>query len=157
VGLDAFAASLVGRPDSLHLPSLGERIGAGSPGWSLRFGSKEIPMLSPVAGEVVEINPQIPSDPGLCVDDPYGDGWLFELEVSDRRSALAPLLSGTAARDWTDRCVGSLQRRISPALGTVLQDGGLPISGIARAVDPEGWEHLATEFLLTEVESAQPS
>jgi hypothetical protein len=43
----------------------------------------------------------------------------------------------------------ALSLRLAPELGQVLQDGGTPIHGIARAVAGESWEALAREFFLT--------
>jgi hypothetical protein len=34
-------------------------------------------------------------------------------------------------------------------LGRVLQDGGIPVAGLARQIDPEHWDRLAAELLLT--------
>jgi len=35
--------------------------------------------LSPVAGEVVEINDRLSEEPNLVNEDPYGDGWLVKI------------------------------------------------------------------------------
>jgi glycine cleavage system H protein len=40
-------------------------------------------IYSPVAGEVLEINPQLESNPGLVNTDPYGEGWLFKIKLSE--------------------------------------------------------------------------
>jgi hypothetical protein len=39
--------------------------------------------------------------------------------------------------------------KLSPELGVVMQDGGTPVDGIAHAIDPEHWDRIAAEFLLT--------
>jgi glycine cleavage system H protein len=38
--------------------------------------------LAPVAGEVVEVNERLESEPNLVNDDPYGDGWLVKMSGS---------------------------------------------------------------------------
>ena len=43
-----------------------------------------------------------------------------------------------------------LRRRLSPELGLVYQDGGTPVHGLARRLDPERWDRLARECFLTE-------
>jgi hypothetical protein len=42
-----------------------------------------------------------------------------------------------------------LSMRVSPELGQVLQDGGVPVHGIARALSGDGWDDLARQFFLT--------
>jgi glycine cleavage system H protein len=50
-----------------------------------------------VAGEVVEINSALDADPAVVNRDPYGDGWMVTLRVTDPK-ALAGLLSPAAYR-----------------------------------------------------------
>jgi glycine cleavage system H protein len=40
-------------------------------------------IYAPVAGEVVEVNPEVEGDPSLVNTDPYGKGWIFKLKVKD--------------------------------------------------------------------------
>ena len=54
VGLDDFAQKLIGKIDAVELPPVGSRLAQGDKGWSLVVDAVPIPMLSPVAGEVVE-------------------------------------------------------------------------------------------------------
>jgi glycine cleavage system H protein len=39
-------------------------------------------LYSPLAGEIVEINPRLDKEPALVNTDPYGDGWMIKLRVS---------------------------------------------------------------------------
>ena len=91
--------------------------------------------------------------PRLLNDDPYGKGWLFEVRSPRLKSNLKNLLSGGLARSWMERAGAALRGRIAIAsggeLGVVLQDGGLPVAGIARELSPDGWEEVARDFLLT--------
>jgi glycine cleavage system H protein len=40
-------------------------------------------LFAPVAGEVAEVNEQLEMEPELVNDDPYGDGWMAKIKVSD--------------------------------------------------------------------------
>ena len=40
-------------------------------------------LFSPVAGEVVEVNPRLDAEPSLVNSDPYGDGWMIKLRLAD--------------------------------------------------------------------------
>lgn len=149
VGLDDFAQRLVGRPDAVDLPRKGAIVEPGMPGMKLRFDGQSVPVLSPLGGEVVETNPEVVRDPRVLCDDPYGRGWLMKVRVPRPAAALSNLLSGRTARAWMDEAAGSLSGLMGPALGPVLQDGGVPVSGFARELSPEGWRHIAEELLLT--------
>ena len=44
----------------------------------------------------------------------------------------------------------ALMERMAGEMGAVYQDGGTPVAGIARILDPDDWDKLVKEFLLTE-------
>jgi hypothetical protein len=106
-------------------------------------------MLSPVDGTVVEVNERVERDPA-ALRDPYGAGWLFKVKVPELGRALGQLLDPAAARAYLEAAAEGLSRELQPALGRVLQDGGVPVHGIARAVAGEGWAALARKHLLTD-------
>jgi glycine cleavage system H protein len=149
VGLDDFAHRLLGRADAVELPAAGSEIAAGRPGFALRVAGRRIPALAPLSGEVTRVNEAMLADPALGLADPYGAGWLFEVRGSLPVAAVESLYSGERARGWIERTTDALMGRMSPALGTVLQDGGVPVAGIARELDPEHWDELAAELLGT--------
>lgn len=49
-------------------------------------------LFSPVSGEITEVNERLEDDPELVNSDPYGDGWMVKLKLSDA-SELDALLS----------------------------------------------------------------
>ncbi|HEY7561371.1 MAG TPA: glycine cleavage system protein GcvH [Gaiellaceae bacterium] len=40
-------------------------------------------LISPLSGEVLEVNPKVLEEPETVNDDPYGDGWLLRVRMSD--------------------------------------------------------------------------
>ncbi len=150
VGMDDFAQKLIGKAESVQLPPIGARLAQGDKGWSILVDSTHIPMLSPVAGEVVEVNPNVLRSPDLLNRDPYGDGWLIKVK-SDRIPADARnLLSGNLAMAWMEKTLENLNPVPLPELGVVMQDGGLPLDGLAKILGGENWQKLAKTYLLTE-------
>ncbi len=147
IGVDDFAQRLLGPVERISLPAVGSRLEQGEPGWSMAIDSKSIAMLAPVGGEVVARNEAVLRDPRLLNREPYGSGWLLRVRTPRERHGLRSLLSGRFARAWMQATEDELRRISSGELGLVLQDGGTPVSGIARAVSPEGWELLARDFL----------
>jgi glycine cleavage system H protein len=150
VGVDDFAQKLIGRVDAVELPAVGSRLTQGDKGWSLKVDSEAIPMLSPVDGEVVAVNQEVLRSPGILSRDPYGAGWLLKVK-SDRIAAdNRNLLTGKLARAWMETSLENLHPVRHEALGPVMQDGGLPVEGIARALGGDQWAELAKTHLLTD-------
>jgi glycine cleavage system H protein len=150
VGVDDFAQKLIGRVDAVELPAVGSRLTQGDKGWSLKVDSEAIPMLSPVDGEVVAVNQEVLRSPGILSRDPYGAGWLLKVK-SDRIAAdNRNLLTGKLARAWMETSLENLHPVRHEALGPVMQDGGLPVEGIARALGGDRWAELAKTHLLTD-------
>jgi glycine cleavage system H lipoate-binding protein len=150
VGLDDFAQKLVGTVDAVELPAVGTRLAQGEVGWNLVVDAEHIPMLSPVAGEVVEVNLEVLQFPEIVHQDPYGEGWLLKVKTSRLASNARYLLSGRLARVWMEDALDKLHPLHGGSLGPVLQDGGVPVAGMARAIDPDHWGRFARIHLLTE-------
>ncbi len=148
VGLDDFAHKLVGPVKGIELPALGESVAPGEPAIRLRDDGSAVSLLAPVDGKVVAVNRAATEEP-TRLDDPYGQGWLFQVQSSRLDSNLRQLLRGAAARRLMDHAAEELAARVSPGVGEVLQDGGTPVHGIAREIEPADWAAPARQFFLT--------
>jgi glycine cleavage system H protein len=150
VGLDDFAAKLVGPISRVSLPAVGASVGQGEQAWRLMAADgRSVDMLSPVDGTVVELNPALAASPDLAERDPYGDGWLVKVRPSRLRANRINLMEGRAVQRWMEEAAAGLRGHVAPGLGALAQDGGAPVAGMARAIDPDGWDRLAAAFLLT--------
>jgi glycine cleavage system H protein len=149
VGLDDFAAQLVGPPDGLDLPEAGAEIRQGEPGWTVRAGDRALTMLAPVAGRVVAVNPAVLASPRLATDAPYGEGWLLKVRTPNRAASLRNLFSGELASIWMQHTAERLRSLPADRLGVVMPDGGAPVRGFGHALGPEEWELVARELFLT--------
>jgi glycine cleavage system H lipoate-binding protein len=147
VGADDFAHKLVGAA-KVVLPVLGDRVAQGEPAFEIGDGEKEVPMLSPVDGTVVAVNAAVRErEDGL--DDPYGRAWLFKVKANRLAANLRQLLTAGPAQRLVDEAEASIALRLAPELGRVLQDGGTPVHGIARALAGDDWDALARQYFLT--------
>jgi glycine cleavage system H protein len=56
-------------------------------------------VIAPLSGEIVEVNAGLSEDPGLVNEDPYGEGWLVKVRISDpsERGALLDAASYRAS------------------------------------------------------------
>lgn len=148
VGLDDFAQKLVD-PEVVVLPKAGDRVLQGQPAFAVGDRVVTVPMLAPVGGEVVAVNAAAVEDPAR-LRDAYGAGWLFKVRVPDLAAQGRRLLSGERVQAYLERAAEALALRMEPELGHVLQDGGTPIHGIARALAGDGWAGMARHFFQTE-------
>jgi len=76
-----------------------------------------IPMLSPVAGEVVEVNPEVLRSPEILREDPYGKGWLLKVKSTRIASNTRNLLSGKLAKAWMESALDKLHPLHGESLG----------------------------------------
>jgi len=150
VGLDDFAQRLLGRPNAIQLPRIGQRLQLGERAWAVTVDATLLTMLSPVEGKVVAINRTLRDTPELVNADPYGAGWLLEVRVVRPKTALKNLMSGALAASWMEQATERVRAMCNGQLGMVLPDGGEPIPGFICAVAPDEWAAAARAFLLTD-------
>jgi glycine cleavage system H protein len=156
VGMDDFAQKMAGPMGLRNNPTVGSFIRQGDRCWSLQDGEKSVDMLAPISGEVVEVNIALLAElekadhriASLDID-PYGKGWLLKVIPANFERERKGLLSGVLAKKWMAEVADQLRQKISPELGTVMQDGGVPVAGMARIIDAEEWDLLLKEFFLT--------
>jgi glycine cleavage system H lipoate-binding protein len=148
IGLDDFAARLLGKIDGLELPARGRWLRQGEKGWTLARGDHHFEMLSPIEGEVVDVNPEVLKDPAVIHKDPYGVGWLVAVNSPAANSNLKNLLRGRLAQRWMEESVATLHTHFSPSTGVHLQDGGHAVSDVLSELPEEGWERRVRELFL---------
>jgi hypothetical protein len=130
------------------LPSLGAKVAQGEPAFEIGDGDKDVPMLSPVDGTVVAVNLAVKDQPD-ALGDPYGRAWLFKVKANRLAANLRQLLTDGSAHRFMEEAEATIALRLAPELGQVLQDGGTPVHGIARALAGDDWDDLARQYFLT--------
>jgi len=148
IGLDDFAVRLLGKIDQLELPARGRWLRQGEKGWTLARGGHRFEMLSPIEGEVVDVNPEVLRDPCIIHKDPYGAGWLVAVNAPAVSSNLKNLLRGRVAQRWMEESVMTLHSHLSPSSGVHLQDGGQAISDLLSVLPEERWDKVVCEMFL---------
>jgi glycine cleavage system H protein len=101
IGITDFAQSALGDIVFVQLPEVGTEVAAGE-----SFGEVESPksmsdLYAPISGKVSAVNSDLDGSPDLVNSDPYGAGWLLDVQVSDAaelESAIATLLDADAYR-----------------------------------------------------------
>ncbi|MBI4906952.1 MAG: glycine cleavage system protein H [Acidobacteria bacterium] len=148
IGIDDFAARLAGKIESIELPKPGQWLRQGQRSWKLLRNNQTAEMVSPIEGEVLEINPDVVKDPSLLRSDPYGQGWLMTLHVPDEEGTTRNFIPGYLVRGWMESVAEKLYARQPEFAGAVAADPGVPVEDIAEALQEKDWTALTSEFFL---------
>jgi glycine cleavage system H protein len=149
VGVDEFAAKLAGKIQKIELPKAGQWIRQGQTAWTLYRNGESTSMVSPIEGEVVEVNPDVVNDPSLLGNDPYGKGWLMTVHVPDEEGTWRNLLPVNMVRSWMKDAVTRLYARQPAFAGAVAADGGRPVDDLLAGIPGAEWRRITAEFFLT--------
>lgn len=98
IGISAFAIDQLGDLVFLELPEIGETLEVGESFGTIESVKAVEDLYPPVSGTVIERNDAMVDAPEQIADDPYGEGWLLKLRVSDPDRALADTLSSQEYR-----------------------------------------------------------
>lgn len=101
VGITAFAQDALGDIVYVSLPEPGTEVTAGSSCGEVESTKSVSDIYAPLSGTVTARNTALDGSPELVNSDPYGDGWMFELQPADG-SAVDALLDAEAYRASVD-------------------------------------------------------
>jgi glycine cleavage system H protein len=97
VGITDYAQGELGDVVFVNLPKKGDTLTSHQAFGTIEAVKAVSELYSPAAGTVADVNPTLESDPAVVNRDPYGDGWMITLRLSDP-AALDGLLSPAAYR-----------------------------------------------------------
>lgn len=98
VGITDYAQDALGDVVFVDLPAVGKQIDSGSLLGEVESTKSVSELYSPVTGTVVAVNTALADAPERLNEDPYGEGWICEIELSEGAS-LDALLEPAAYRD----------------------------------------------------------
>jgi glycine cleavage system H protein len=101
VGITDFAQDALGDVVYVDIPEVGTEVQAGQPFGEVESTKSVSEVYSPVSGTVVERNEALSDEPQKVNADPYGDGWMVIIQLSDR-SELDGLLDAGGYRAFTE-------------------------------------------------------
>jgi glycine cleavage system H protein len=82
VGITDYAQDALGDIVYVQLPETGSKVEAGQPLGEVESTKSVSEIYAPLAGTVVALNDQLADTPELINTDPYGSGWLVEIELA---------------------------------------------------------------------------
>lgn len=95
VGVTDYAQSNLGDIVFLEIETVGETLDKGEPFGNIEAVKAVEELYMPVSGEVIEINPTLEASPEIVNKDPYGEGWMVKIKLTDF-DELATLLDAAA-------------------------------------------------------------
>jgi Glycine cleavage H-protein len=139
IGLDELAARLVGTPDLVSLPEVGQGLEVNQTAWRMKKNGHEIEVRAPLEGTVVGIGgPK--------------EGWYLKirprLELREP-ATLRHLLRGPEVHGWMSRELERLQLQLrAPNTAPALADGGVLMPDLMNAVPEADWDAVLADTFL---------
>jgi len=101
VGITDFAQDALGDVVYADVPEVGTQVKAGEPFGEVESTKSVSDVYAPLSGSVVDRNPRLSEGPEILNRDPYGDGWMVVIELSDQ-AEVGALLEAAAYRELTE-------------------------------------------------------
>ena len=87
VGITDYAQKQLGDIVYLELPEVGRTLNQGEVFGTIESVKAVSDVIAPLSGEIVEVNEALGSGPEAINDDPYGEGWMVRIRLSDPSQA----------------------------------------------------------------------
>ena len=98
IGITDYAQGELGDIVYVEIESLGEQLDKEEIFGSVEAVKTVSDLFLPVSGEITELNEGLEDNPELINDDPYGEGWIIKMKISDQNE-LSDLLSADAYKE----------------------------------------------------------
>jgi glycine cleavage system H protein len=100
VGITDYAQDALGDIVYVELPAVGTEVSVGGKLGEVESTKSVSEIYAPVSGTITAVNEGLPDSPERINEDPYGEGWIVELELAGDGGVEA-LLDPSAYRDLT--------------------------------------------------------
>ncbi len=154
VGLDDLLLHLTGRVEVRNLLNPGEKVEKGDLIAKIVRDGKQLGILSPLSGEIKAVNFALDEKPGFLEEDPYGEGWLCEIQPLNWVEETKSYYLADTAVEWTKKEMARFKdfialslQKYSPETEMVLQDGGELTDHPMAEMPGEIWQDFQVSFL----------
>jgi glycine cleavage system H protein len=83
IGITDFAQKELGDIVYVEIHTLGEKLKQHEVFGAIEAVKTVSDLFLPIAGEVIEINPKLSTNPKIINSDPYGDGWMIKIKIEN--------------------------------------------------------------------------
>lgn len=149
VGVDDFAAKVIGQAERVQVPQRGQWIRQGQKIFAFRNSQGElVEMVSPIEGAVADVNMNLLKDPALVTRDSYGEGWMVTVTSPDAKTNYRNLMGGTLARAFTEEAAARLRALVPTMAAGAMADGGEAAADLSKQLPAEKYAEIVHEFFL---------
>lgn len=147
IGIDDFAARLLGEFDRIDIPVIGKKLIQGDSGFSLMRQQHRADFVWPVNGVITQVNPRIKKVPGNITQAPYTDGWICMAYCPDLKNDLKQLMFLDTSKGFMENNINRLYDFIEEKTQMKAADGGNLMSDIFSNLPGVSWKELVKEFI----------
>lgn len=155
VGVDDLLLHITGELSIRHLKNPGEHVRKGELMAEMDQKGKSLKVFSPITGTIVNSNPELDLNRDLLNNDPYGQGWLYNIKPSLWVEEIPSFLMADDATQWLnqelirykDFLALKMQKYLPDPSLVILQDGGELLDNSLSAMPDELWQDFQKEFL----------
>lgn len=155
VGIDDLLQHITGEVSFCNLRNPGEFIKKGDLLTEITQDNRDLRILSPISGMIVDVNYDLAESPELINADPYGKGWICKIKPSSWSAETNVCLMAEAATKWTEKEVErfrdflavSMKKLTSEPAMVILQDGGELRDHTLTQLPEEVWKDFQENFL----------
>ena len=101
VGITDFAQGELGDIVYLEIDTLDSQIASNEVLGTVEAGKTVSDLFMPITGKVIEVNPSLEDKPELVNEDPYGEGWIIKIHITEE-SQIDSLLSPSDYKNLID-------------------------------------------------------
>ena len=101
VGITDYAQSELGDIVYVEIDLVGQLLGVGDVFGSVEAVKTVSDLFMPITGKVIEVNPSLEDKPELVNEDPYGEGWIIKIHITEE-SQIDSLLSPSDYKNLID-------------------------------------------------------
>jgi len=99
VGITDYAQDQLGDIVFVELPGVGDKVSKEDAFGVVESVKAVSDVYAPVSGKVLEVNDDLPENPEMLNEDPYGDGWMIKIEMNDLEE-LQDLMTATEYEEY---------------------------------------------------------
>jgi glycine cleavage system H protein len=101
IGITEFAQGELGDVVFVQLPEIGSSIAKGDAFGTIEAVKAVADLYAPVSGEIAEVNSTLEETPETINKEPFGEGWIIKVKLSNLNTEKADLLEPSAYQDLT--------------------------------------------------------
>jgi glycine cleavage system H protein len=155
VGLDDLLLHITGEIKFNCLKNSGEMINKGDLLLEIDQNDKLLQIFSPISGEILNSNDSINSNPEILNEDPYGDGWIYQIKPLAWKAETNSYYLAEEAIEWSKKELERFKdflaesvKKYSPEQSMlILQDGGELRDNTLSELPDEVWKDFQKDFL----------